>query len=187
MTTVKLYTNTPPVGRAAASHHWHKSWRRMAQNQADYSYGCFRVVEWDEPAEFAVVINHPGTQARNEWAVPPERTILIRIEPRIVHKHKWGIWTDHDWLDQLFHVQSSERNHNGLDWYLDRTHGQLALTHPAKCIRPACSAVLSYKTHHPGHELRLALVNNHLPTAPWFDLYGSICRAGQPIASAGPG
>ena len=181
MPTVTIVSGTPrpPDGGRPSAWHWYDVWRRMAEDPGEYRTGSLRVLRPDQKADFTVVVNHPGSPlGADSWTHALDRTVLIQLEPYAVHRGKWGAWTDPAFHGRLRFAHTIATRHMGIDWAVGYNRPDLYEHRPEKTR--ACSAVLSWKTHHPGHKLRMRLVREHLTRAPWFDLYGTICRDGEP-------
>jgi len=72
----------------ATSRDLSETWNKMSKG--NYTWGNFRLV-WDEEPDYFVIINCPPL---NE-AVPPDKTILFRMEPRMERlPHSWGAWSN---------------------------------------------------------------------------------------------
>lgn len=121
--------------------------------------------------DIAVVINCPPI---NEF-VECEKIVLVRMEPNMhLKEFLWGEWSNPD-DSQFIHIFRHEKEHNTIEWHIDKTFTQLSFSSPEKDekLENRLSAVLSEKYSDPGHVKRIDFVKFLEKKGVGVDVFGS--------------
>jgi hypothetical protein len=182
MKKIKIVSDTPGRTRPgknqdakATANYWYNTFLR--QSKGNNEWEDIKLVIGETEADYYLVVNHPyipekrgNLYEHNFDYYDSSKSVVMLIEPPEVVNRTWGKWEkpqDKDYLKVL----SPAVNRMPAWWEIDVPYERLK-NGPLFEKTKLMSAVLTGKTYHPGHKIRVEFFKRYLKTMEGFDLWG---------------